>query len=404
MSGGEASLKYDFDQAIDRTNTGSTKWDMRGRLFGQADALPMWVADMDLPCPAPVVEAIRQRAEHPIYGYTAPSPGLYDAIVNWCAKRYGWQIKREWIVFTAGVVNGLVSSIRAQTRPGDEIIVQPPVYYPFAASVRNMGGQVVNNPLKVVNGRYEMDIDGLRELFRATTTFPARTPKIKMMVLCSPHNPVGRVWSADDLRAVSEICLANDCVMVSDEIHCDLTLFGNKHTATASLGPAIEQNTITLMAASKTFNIAGLSTSFAIIPNDKIRRAFMEARAGDNSGNIFGRIAIEAALTHADDYLEQLLTYIEGNFDYFCDYIAANIPQIKVGRSEATYLAWVDMRGLGLGRAELQSFVRNKAKIAVDDGYAFGEGGEGFERFNLGCPRSTVEEAVRRLEQAVKSL
>jgi len=224
------------------------------------------------------------------------------------------------------------------------------------------------------------------------------------MILCSPHNPVGRVWSAAELRELSEICLANDCVVVSDEIHCDLTVFGNRHTVTASLGPAIEQNTITLMAASKTFNIAGLGTSFAIIPNEQIRRAFNEVRAGASSGNLFGRIAIEAAFKHGGEYLEQLITYIEGNFDYFCDSIATRVPQIKVRRPEATYLAWVDMNGLGLGRAELQSFVRNKARIAVDDGYAFGEGGDGFERFNLGCPRSTVREAVDRLEKAVKSL
>lgn len=397
-------MRYNFDRSIDRKNTNSTKHDLNTIMFGREDVLDMWVADMDLPIPQPVVDAITARAQHPVYGYTFPSASLLDAIVNWVDNRYGWKIKKEWIVFNSGVVNGLYSAIQAFTHPGDEVIVQPPVYYPFYSAIKHNGCQIVHNPLKLENGRYQMDFEGLERLFEGSTSFPVRVPRIKALILCSPHNPVGRVWTRDELTRLSEICIKHDCMIISDEIHCDLLAKGVRHTSTASISQEIEQHTITFLSASKTFNLAGLATSFAIIPNDEWRKQYIHLRAGRNSGNIFGLVATEAALRDGEDYLEQLLEYLNVNRTLFYEYIRTRIPRLKVIESEGTYLAWVDMRDLGMSPSELQRFMREKAGLALDDGFAFGPGGEGFQRFNLACPRSVVEEALKRLEQAVNSL
>jgi cystathionine beta-lyase len=397
-------MRYDFDRIIDRRNTNCGKHDRNLINFGRDDVLSMWVADMDFPCPEPVVEAIRRRAEHPIYGYSFAPDSLYEAIVERMEKRYGWKIEKEWILFNAGVVNGLYSAIKAFTHPGDEVIVQSPVYYPFYSAIKNNGCQVVHNPLKLENGRYYVDFEQLESLFEVRTTFPARSPRIKALVLCSPHNPTGRVFTRDELQRLAEICLKHDCLIISDEIHCDLLVKGARHTVTSSLSPEIQQNTITLMSASKTYNIAGLATSFVIIPDQKLRRQYMDLRAGHNSGNVFGMVATEAAFRYADDYLEQLQDYLHENRRLFTEYIRKHIPRLKVIDGEGTYLVWVDMRDLGMDNLELQEFMRNEARLALDDGYAFGPGGEGFQRFNLACPRSIVEEALHRLEKAVNSL
>jgi cystathionine beta-lyase len=273
-------MRYDFDRIIDRRNTNCGKHDRNLINFGRDDVLSMWVADMDFPCPEPVVEAIRRRAEHPIYGYSFAPDSLYEAIVERMEKRYGWKIEKEWILFNAGVVNGLYSAIKAFTHPGDEVIVQSPVYYPFYSAIKNNGCQVVHNPLKLENGRYYVDFEQLESLFEVRTTFPARSPRIKALVLCSPHNPTGRVFTRDELQRLAEICLKHDCLIISDEIHCDLLVKGARHTVTSSLSPEIQQNTITLMSASKTYNIAGLATSFVIIPDQKLRRQYMICALG----------------------------------------------------------------------------------------------------------------------------
>ncbi len=397
-------MLYNFDQIIDRRNTNSSKHDNNAVLFGREDVLDLWVADMDFPAPVPVVEAIKKRAEHPIYGYTFPPTSLYDAIVERLDRLYGWKIKKEWIVFNAGVVNGLYSAVEAFSHPGDEVIVQPPVYYPFFGAIKNTGRQVIHNPLREANNRYEMDLEGLEKLFEVRTSFPVRMPRIKALILCSPHNPVGRVWSREELKRLADICVQNNCLILSDEIHCDLLAPGVEHTVTATLSPEIEQHTITFMSASKTFNIAGLATSYAIIPNDQLRQRYVAARAGHNSGNVFGFAATEAALTQCDDYLEQLRAYLHENYKFFKEFITTRLPQLRVAELEGTYLAWVDMRQLGMDPLELQNFIRNKARLALDDGYAFGPGGEGFQRFNLACPRSIVEEALLRLEKAINEL
>ncbi len=397
----QKTLKYDFDTLVDRSNTSSSKWGYRKALFGRDDVLPMWVADMDFPAPAEVVEAVRSRAEHPIYGYTVPPSSLWKAIIERLDRFYGWKIKEEWICLTAGVVNGLYSAISAYARPGDEIVVQPPVYYPFYGAVKNTGCQTVYSHLKFDGERYTMDFDGLEDLFRGRSTFPARSPRIKALILCSPHNPVGRVWTRDELATLGRICAEHECVLLSDEIHCDLLTPGARHIVTATISEEIAQNTVTFMSASKTFNLAGLGTSFVVIPNDRLRREFMRARAGHNSGNLFGYAALEAAFRYGDDYLTQLRAYLAGNLRYFTEFLKARLPELKLIRPEGTYLAWVDLRGLGFTPAELQDFIRNKARLALDDGFAFGPGGEGFQRVNLACPRSIVVEATDRLEKAI---
>ncbi len=395
---------YNFDAITDRKNTNSMKWDKSIKLFGSADLINMWVADMDFPCPAPVVKAIKERAEYPVYGYSFPPDSLYEAIVERLDRVYGWKIKKEWIVFTAGVVNGLYTAVGAFTNPGDEVVVQPPVYYPFFNAVKDNGCQVLYNHLAFDGERYTMDLDNLEGLFQPVTTFPARTPRIKTLILCSPHNPVGRVWSREELAALGEICLKNNCMLISDEIHCELLVGDVKHTVTATISPELEQQTITFMSASKTFNLAGLATSFAVIPNERRRSVFIQSRAGHNNGNLFGFAALEASFRYGDDYLRQLLVYIKDNIKFFTGYIENKIPGLKVIKPEGTYLVWVDMRKLGMNALELQNFIRTKARLALDDGYAFGPGGEGFQRFNLACPRIVAQQALERLEEAVSKL
>ncbi|WP_104371607.1 MalY/PatB family protein [Desulfocucumis palustris] len=397
-------MLYNFDAVTDRKNTNSMKWDKSNKLFGSDDLINMWVADMDFPCPELVVKAVKERAEYPVYGYSFPPESLYDVIVERLDRVYGWKIKKEWIVFTAGVVNGLYSAVGAFTNPGDEVVVQPPVYYPFFNAVKDNGCQILYNPLAFDGQRYAMDLDNLEELFKTVTTFPARVPRIKMLILCSPHNPVGRVWSKEELAALGEICLKNNCMLISDEIHSELLVGDVQHTVTATISPELEQQTITFLSASKTFNLAGLATSFAVIPNDYWRGEFIKSRAGHNSGNLFGFAALEAAFRHGDEYLRQLLVYLKDNIKFFTGYIESNISGLKVIKPEGTYLVWVDMRKLDMNALELQNFIRCKARLALDDGYAFGPGGEGFQRFNLACPRIVLRAALERLEQAVAAI
>jgi len=395
---------YNFDAIINRKNTNSMKWDKSTKLFGRDDLINMWVADMDFPCPEPVVQAIKEQAEYPVYGYSFPPGSLYEAIVERLDRNFGWKIKKEWIVFTAGVVNGLYSAVGAFTNSGDEVVVQPPVYYPFFNAIKDNGCQVIYNHLAYDGERYTMDLTNLEELFKPVKSFPVRVPRIKMLILCSPHNPVGRVWSKEELAALGEICVKNNCILISDEIHCELLVSDVKHTVTATISRELERQTITFMSASKTFNLAGLAISFAVIPNEHWRKEFIKSRAGHNSGNPFGFVALEAAFRYGDEYLQQLLQYLNANVKFFTDYINNKIPELKVIKPEGTYLAWVDMRSLGMNVLELQDFIRCKARLALDDGYVFGPGGEGFQRFNLACPHIMLQQALERLEQAVLAI
>jgi len=392
-----------FDRVIDRRGTGSEKWDHLEALFGASDLVSLWVADMDFPSPEPVIAAMRRRLEHPVFGYTHPEPSLIHAVVERLERRFGWRVQPEWVIVTPGMVTTLHALIRTFTRPGDEVVVQPPVYYPFFRVVQNAGCRVLENPLVLEDGRYRMDLEGLDTLLRGSSRFPVRRARGRLLVLCNPHNPVGRAWTPGELAALGEVCAAHEVAIISDEIHADLVLDGFRHTVTASLAPALEQNTITLMSASKTFNLAGLDTSFAVIPRAEHLARFLAGRESLGA-NIFGLVALEAACTSGDEYLAHLLTYLNANMRYFIAEVEKRIPAVKVIRPEATYLAWVDMRGLGMDPIALQSFVRTRARLAVDDGFAFGPGGKGFIRVNVACPRSVLAEAIDRLERAVSGV
>jgi cystathionine beta-lyase len=391
-------LVYDFDTVIDRLPTSSSKWSYRKQRTGVEDVIPMWIADMDFACAPEIVEAIKARAAHPIYGYTVRTDAWYNGLINWMKKRHDWSgIQRDWICFSPGVVAGFNMTIQAYSHPGDKVILQPPVYYPMKNAIFNNGRQMVENPLKIVNGRYVMDYEDLEKKIDGRT---------KMIILCSPHNPVGRVWTRSELEQLVEVCERKDIVIVSDEIHLDLILGKIKHTPTAIVSEKAMQRTVTLVAPSKSFNVAGLTNSAAIIPNKKLRDAFLNVLQNNSvgGGNIFGAVAQEAAYAHGEPWLEELLVYLRGNLKYFEDFLAEKIPVLKVYPLEGTYLAWVDCTSLGMDDASLKEFMLKKAKLWFDEGTMFGSGGSMFMRINLACPRSTLKIALERLEKAVKAL
>lgn len=388
-------MKYDFDRIIERHNTGSAKWDCVEAVFGTKDVLPMWVADMDFPVAAPITAALRKRTEHDIYGYSQASPSVIEAVVNRMKRKYDWKVDPEWVVFTPGVVPALNAAVKAFTRPGDEVILQGPVYHPFWSAITANGCRVANNELKLTGGRYEIDFKDLES--------KSCSPKVKLMLLCHPHNPVGRVWSREELSRMGEIVLKNNAVMVSDEIHCELLFRGFRHVPFAAVSAEFEQNCLVCMAPSKTFNLAGLGASTIIIPNKKLRDRFCAAKYGFMPGpNIFGLVALEAAYRYGDEWLEQVLEYLEGNLEFLMKYFVEKIPDIKVIKPEGTYLVWLDCRKLGMDAASLKSFLIETAKVGLEDGTIFGAGGAGFQRMNIACPRTTLKEALKNIEQAVK--
>ncbi|MCF6148218.1 MAG: putative C-S lyase [Candidatus Kuenenia sp.] len=399
-------MKYDFDRVVSRKNTDCAKWDGALSLFGDADVIPMWVADMDLPIAKPITEAIKKRADHEIYGYSLPNPkSVTDAIVNRMQDRYGWRVRPEWIVFTPGIVPALYAAIKAYTHPGDEVILQDPVYHPFWHAIKNNGCHVVNNQLVLHNGRYEMDFSGLETAFAIRHGRPPTRHRIRLMLLCSPHNPVGRVWKKEELIRAGEIAIRHNAIIVSDEVHGELLLPGAIHTPFATVSEEFEQHSITCISPSKTFNLAGLDASAIIIPNPGLRKQFQEARKGILPGiNVFGFVAMEAAYRHGDGWLEQFLVYLHGNYEFLFDYIVKKIPKIKIIPPEGTYLVWLDCRELGFNPVDLRSFMAKEAKVGLDEGYLFGPGGEGFMRMNIACPRSVLAEALKRIENAVKNL
>jgi cysteine-S-conjugate beta-lyase len=398
-------MKYDFDRVYDRCNTNCLKWDSLKPIFGRDDIIPMWVADMDLPVATPIVEAIIKRAEHPFYGYTQPGEGIKGCIIERMQRKYNWRIKPEWVVFTPGVVPALNAAVRSLTHPGDEVILQTPVYYPFFQVVTSSGCQIIGNPLKLISGRYEMDFEDLKAKFSLKNQTTSVKNRIKALILCNPHNPVGRLWDVDEIKQVGEIVIRNGAVVISDEIHCEILYRGYKHVPFAKISEEFEQNCIVCMSPSKTFNLAGIEISSIIIPNKKLREDFSNVRSGILPGpNLFGFTALEAAFRYGDEWLEQTLEYLQGNFDYLQNYFKTKIPLIKVIQPQGTYLIWLDCRDLGMDNSCLRSFMRDKAKVGLDDGFMFGEGGAGFQRMNIACPRSILEDALGRIESAVNSL
>jgi len=398
-------MKYNFDKVINRRNTASLKWDAVHDIFGDKDVLPMWIADMDFEVARPITDAILKRAEHAIYGYTTIPESLIDAVIERIKSKFNWDVKPEWLIFTPGTVSALYITIKAITSIGDSVLVQEPVYYPFFSAIRDNGAHIVSNDLKLVNYHYEIDFDYLEDKFLGKDGIFTGSNRIKAMILCNPHNPVGRVYTKEELTKIGEILIKNEVVVISDEIHCEIVYTGHRHIPFASISEEFADNSITLISGSKTFNIAGLETSIIIIPNKKLRRRFIEAKGKLLSNpNPFGLVATEAAFRYGDDWLSQLLEYLEGNLKFLMDYVEKRIPKVKVIKPEGTYLAWLDFRELGMDKYTLSEFLRKNAKVGLDDGYIFGKSGEGFARLNFACPRSILEEGLRRIEKAVKEI
>jgi cystathionine beta-lyase len=403
-------MKHSFDEEYDRKGTHSVKWEFvqggedllswehTDRCFGPNRVLPMWVADMDFCCPEPVVEAIIARAEHGIFGYSAPSSDFYRSVVDWMERRHGWKIDAEWICFTPGVVPALNMLVRTFASQGKKVLIQPPVYYPFYGAVENNDSQLVTNPLVLKDGGYRMDFADLDS--------KCKDPQVVMAILCSPHNPVGRVWSRDEQLKFGQICIENNVLIVSDEIHGDLIYHDHVFTPFAQISDTFSQNSIICTAPSKTFNLAGLQTSCIIIPNHDLRRRFEETLQSNGlfGVNTFGAVALQAAYDHGEAWLQQVLHYVEGNLEYLKAYIAENIPQITVIQPEGTYLVWLDCRKLQLERMDLKRLMLEQARVYLDDGYIFGAEGEGFERINIACPRKILVEALDRIRQAISEL
>ncbi len=389
-------MRYDFDTVIDRNNTNSVKWDFCDKFFGTKDVLPLWVADMDFQSPRPVIDAVRRVAEHGIFGYTGIPQSYYDAAIGWMKRRHNWDIQQNWFVFTPGVVTAINMLVRAFAQPGDGIVLQTPVYYPFFSCVKNNDCRVVDNPLRLENGQYVMDLGDLEKKIDDRT---------KMIILCSPHNPVGRVWTKKELTELGALCLRRNLLIITDEIHEDIVYPGSTHTAFASIDPKFADRTITCTSASKTFNLAGLHISNIIVPGPDLMRRFQQTlmRCAVHSADPFGVAATEAAYRHGEDWLGQLLDYLKDNLSFMTQYIEKKMPQIGLIQPQGTYLAWLDCRYIGIPQTELKDCIIYKAKLGIEEGVPFGAAEPGYFRLNFACPRSILKEALERLEKVVTS-
>ncbi len=382
-------MRYNFDEIIERRNTDSIKWGLY-----PGDVIPMWVADMDFRSAEPVIQALRMRIDHGVFGYSRPSEMLSQVIRERMRRLYGWAVSAQDILFLPGIVTGLNIAFQTFCAPGEAIVAQPPVYFHFLRDpVRH--GRVLQDPPLVPNGdRYEIDFDRLER---------AITPVTKIFVLCNPHNPVGRVFTEAELAKIAELCLRHNLILCSDEIHCDLVFPPHRHIPIASLAPEVEAQTITLMSPSKTYNLAGLDCGYAIIKNRELRDSWKDFSYGMIPGvNIAGHVAALAALNEGQDWLDQALAYLQKNRDMLLEYLCENMPSIRMTRVEATYLAWLDCSGIGVPENPSEFFIKN-ARVALSDGAEFGKGGENYLRMNFACPRKTMLQALDRMKTALKS-
>lgn len=384
---------FDFDTIIDRRNTDSVKYDGLSDEFGNSDILPMWVADMDFQAPPVVREAVRQCCERGVFGYTFRSEESKDAFREWVRRRYHWETRPEWLSSSPGIVTALAIAVRALTQPGDKVVIMTPVYPPFHSVVRDNGRQLVYNPLKCEMGRYLINWENLEEGLKSG---------VRMLILCNSHNPVGRVWTKEELERVGELCCRYDVWIVSDEIHADLALSDHKHTVMATVSQEVAARTLTAMAPSKTFNIAGMMNSVIVASNpvilEKYNRELLSLHL--DSGNIFGHVSLKAAYCNGEEWLKELVGYLEKNVDFALEYFRDELPEIKVCRPEGSFLLWLDFRGFGLTHEECGERLLKIGKIGLNDGLTFGEEGYGFRRMNIGCPRSVLEDGVQRIRKA----
>lgn len=387
---------YNFDEVLDRTKLSAEKF--LPSQPSQQGCIPLWVADMDFPAVAEVQAALQKRMQTPSYGYTNRGEAYDAAAMNWMKRRHRWNVEQKWLVTTPGVVPAMAFAVQAVVQPGEKVIIQPPVYPMFAKMIRSNGAEVVMNPLQLVDGRYEIDFD----LFEQQ----AKDPKVKLFFLCNPHNPVGRVWSREELQKLADICLANDVVIFSDDIHHDFVYGDLSYTPIASLSAEISNITITATSPSKTFSLAGFKMANIWIEQDSLRRSFAAAvsRVGCDHLDLGAIEATIAAYTYGEQWLEEVLAYLSNNNDLVNSFIASHLPQVKTYELEGTYLKWLDFRSLGMTEAELEAWTLNEAKVWFSEGYAFGIGGEGFKRMNLASSSHVIQEALERIEQAIQRL
>jgi len=394
-------LSYNFDKNIDRTNTNSIKWDMTDQYFDKEKCLPLWVADSDWETAPEIKEAINKRADHGVFGYTYTSEELTQTVIDWVKSQYDWEIKKDWVVYANGVVPSINISIRALSIPGDGVIIQTPVYFPFISTVKNTGRQLVNNQLINDDNYYKIDFEDLN--YSLSPENEESCKRGELLLLCNPHNPVGRVWNEDELEKINKTVIENDLILISDEIHSDFVFGDNKHIPAASLSKEIEQRSITLMAPSKTFNIAGLHTSFAIIPNKKIRRKFKNVKDHlVGAGSIFGLTAMKAAYNKGEPWLKAQLEYIKDNIDYTAEFLDKNLPQVKYSKPEGTYLFWLDFREVESCSEDINNKLVKEFSVALEPGNWFGEGGAGFLRMNLATPRSNLKNALEGIKKYIE--
>lgn len=387
--------KYNFDEIHDRRNTSSIKWDFGMERMGRDDLLPLWVADMDFKLPDEVIDDIVARARQGIFGYTDPKENYYGPVKDWYQKRHGVTLSSEEITVVPGVVYAIALAVRTYTKPGEAIIVQQPVYYPFSATVKQNGRKLVNNQLIYKDGRYEIDFEDFEKKIVDND--------VKMFIFCSPHNPVGRVWKKEELLRLADICLKHDVYIFADEIHSDFVFEGHKHTSFLTLGEKYSKKLIVGTSASKTFNLAGLQVSNIFIPNKETREAFRRENdaAGYSQPNVLGMEATASVYKNGEQWLEELLDYLKGNVDYVREFLKDRLPSVKLVEPEGTYLIWLDFSLVTGDHKELEKIIVDKAKLWLDAGVIFGRESALFERINIACPRSIVKQAMEQLEQAI---
>ncbi|CDE61894.1 putative uncharacterized protein [Parabacteroides sp. CAG:409] len=386
---------YNFDEIIDRKGTSCVKYDgLKNAYQGKENLIPLWVADMDFATPDFIVEALKKRCEHPVFGYTFDDDEYYESIQTWLDYKYHWKTEREWISYIPGIVKGIGLAVQCFTQPGDKVIIQPPVYHPFRLVPTRMGREVVYNPLKLEDGVYKMDFEQLESLI---------DKDCKMLILSNPHNPGGVVWEKEALVKLAQICSAHGILVISDEIHAEMTYPQFRHHPFATVSEEAAACSVTFMAPSKTFNIAGIVSSYALVPDSRIREKFYSfLEAGElNAGTIFAFTATKAAYTYGAEWLQQMRSYVIENVNFVDEYLKKNIPQIKVYRPQASFLVWLDCRELKLTQPELVQLFEDKAGLALNDGTMFGKEGEGFMRLNIGCPRSILNQALELLKKAI---
>lgn len=385
---------YDFDKIIERRGTGAIKTDALGKVFGKEDLVPLWVADMDFETPDFIVNALKDRLEHPVFGYTAEPEDYRPAIIDWVAGLHGWEIRKEWISYIPGIVKGIGMAINALLEKDEKVIIQPPVYHPFRLVPQRNGREVVFNPLRETVDGYEMDFENLEAVC---------DDRCRMLILSNPHNPAGITWSRKSLERLASFCHSRGIIVISDEIHADMALFGNRHIPFASVSPEAAACSITFGAPSKTFNIAGIVCSYAVVPDDTLRERFYRWIEANEMGSapIFSHIATVAAFRHGAEWRRQMLDYIQGNIEFVEDFCREHIPQIRPLRPQASFLVWLDCRSLGLDREGLNRLFIDGAGLALNDGEMFSPGGEGFMRLNVGTSRAVLKDALERLRSVI---